>query len=64
MLFIPSRKASKERAEMTGTEPLRIVRGEQLDRLGQHLPAAGGDEAVARAHQPQRLDDLAARRAG
>ncbi|WP_406869404.1 FAD-dependent oxidoreductase [Paraburkholderia fungorum] len=34
MLFIPSRKASKERAAMTGTEPLRMVRGEQLDRLG------------------------------
>src|ERR1700691_6247025 len=34
MLFIPSRKASKERAEMTGTEPLRMVRNEQIDRLG------------------------------
>lgn len=33
MVWIPSRKANRERASMTGTEPLRLVRAEQLDRL-------------------------------
>ncbi|WP_434664603.1 glycerol-3-phosphate dehydrogenase/oxidase [Paraburkholderia sp. A3BS-1L] len=33
MVWIPSRKANRERASMTGTAPLRLVRAEQLDRL-------------------------------
>jgi glycerol-3-phosphate dehydrogenase len=33
MLWIPSRNANRERAKMTATEPLRLVRAEQLDRL-------------------------------
>ncbi len=34
MLWIPSRKANGARANMTATEPLRLVRAEQLERLG------------------------------
>ncbi|RLK30148.1 glycerol-3-phosphate dehydrogenase/oxidase [Cupriavidus plantarum] len=33
MMVLPSRGASRERAEMTRTEPLRLVREEQLRRL-------------------------------
>lgn len=33
MMAIPSRRPDKDRARMTGTEPLRLSRPEQLDRL-------------------------------
>ncbi|WP_028225506.1 glycerol-3-phosphate dehydrogenase/oxidase [Paraburkholderia ferrariae] len=33
MLWMPSRNANRERAKLTATEPLRLVRAEQLDRL-------------------------------
>ncbi|GAA0836363.1 MAG: FAD-dependent oxidoreductase [Cupriavidus sp.] len=34
MMVLPSRSANRERAAMTRTDPLRLVRREQLDRLG------------------------------
>jgi len=34
MMVLPSRGANRERAAMTRTEPLRLVRAEQLSRLG------------------------------